>query len=123
MRQNGQRTTDHALDGYKFKLTRVLDRLTSSHRNEEGERTFGAPDWETAAHLALFCRRNLAANRSDWVGFLTRQVSDALERIEKGSYGYCLQCGQPVEVKRLAALPWVASCVACQERNAESRMM
>jgi hypothetical protein len=56
-------------------------------------------------------------------GFLTRQVSGALERIDNGSYGLCLQCGQPIEVNRLAALPWVAFCIACQERKAENRVI
>jgi DnaK suppressor protein len=50
-------------------------------------------------------------------GFLTRQVLEALERIDNGNYGLCLNCGQPIPPKRLAALPWVAFCVTCQEET------
>jgi len=69
--------------------------------------------------VAFFCRRNLAANRMDWAAFLIRQASEALGRIDDGSYGLCLQCGQPISAKRLAALPWVALCIGCQEGKSE----
>jgi DnaK suppressor protein len=33
------------------------------------------------------------------------EVQDALTRIEEGSYGTCLTCGEPIEPQRLRALP------------------
>jgi DnaK suppressor protein len=49
---------------------------------------------------------------------LLREVSDALVRIEQGSYGVCLECEEPISAKRLEALPWARYCVSCQERIA-----
>jgi DnaK suppressor protein len=49
---------------------------------------------------------------------LLREVSDALQRISHGSYGVCLECEEPISVKRLEAVPWARYCVACQERIA-----
>jgi RNA polymerase-binding transcription factor len=46
---------------------------------------------------------------------LLREISDALRRIEHGSYGVCLECEEPISVKRLDALPWARYCVRCQE--------
>ena len=46
---------------------------------------------------------------------LLAQVRAALDRLEKGQFGKCLECGQPVEKKRLDAVPWTSHCVACQE--------
>ena len=46
---------------------------------------------------------------------LLRQVSDALERMTTGEYGICPECGQPISARRLAALPWAALCIQCQE--------
>ena len=40
----------------------------------------------------------------------------ALERIDEGSYGECLQCGTTIGEKRLDALPWTPYCIACQEK-------
>jgi DnaK suppressor protein len=46
---------------------------------------------------------------------LLREISDALHRIEQGTYGTCLECEEPISVKRLEAVPWARFCVACQE--------
>ena len=103
-----------------------MARLNIGHLRDgfnAGERVTESPGCDSTIEFALFCKRNLAANRLDWTRFLTRQVSEALERIDNGSYGLCLQCGQPIEVNRLGALPWVAFCIACQERKAENRVM
>lgn len=42
------------------------------------------------------------------------QVQQALRRIEDGSYGLCVDCGEPIDQRRLAALPATPSCTACQ---------
>jgi len=118
----GPHLSDECLDACGFKLTVVLTRLTTGRLHEDVsavERFARSPDSESTTELALFCRRNLAANRMQWTSFLTRQVSEALERIDDGSYGLCLQCGQPISAKRLAALPWVALCIGCQEGKSE----
>ena len=46
---------------------------------------------------------------------LLREIGDALQRIEHGTYGVCLECEEPISVKRLEAVPWARYCVACQE--------
>jgi len=49
---------------------------------------------------------------------LLREISDALQRIEQGTYGVCLECEEPISVKRLEAVPWARYCVTCQEHIA-----
>jgi DnaK suppressor protein len=51
---------------------------------------------------------------SDAVAF--RQIADAEERIADGTYGTCLECEEPIGIKRLNAIPWVARCIDCQEQ-------
>lgn len=46
---------------------------------------------------------------------LLREIADALQRIEQGTYGVCLECEEPISVKRLDAVPWARYCVTCQE--------
>lgn len=41
-------------------------------------------------------------------------VDAALERLEKGEYGYCLQCEEEIDQKRLLAKPEAAFCTKCQ---------
>jgi DnaK suppressor protein len=45
-----------------------------------------------------------------------RLVDEALDRLDAGDYGVCLECEEPIPAKRLAAVPWARYCVACQDR-------
>jgi RNA polymerase-binding transcription factor DksA len=44
-------------------------------------------------------------------------VQAALGRVEAGSYGRCVGCGDPVPEGRLEARPDAARCVPCQARH------
>jgi DnaK suppressor protein len=46
---------------------------------------------------------------------LLRDVKAALLRIHDGSFGTCIQCEWSINPKRLAAVPWAALCIECQE--------
>ncbi|WP_256325786.1 TraR/DksA C4-type zinc finger protein [Sphingomonas sp. YR710] len=41
-------------------------------------------------------------------------VRRALARLEAGTYGLCVGCGQPIGARRLAASPTAAKCIDCQ---------
>lgn len=43
-------------------------------------------------------------------------VRAALERMEDGSYGECMDCGESVGVSRLLARPAAVRCIACQSK-------
>ena len=45
-----------------------------------------------------------------------RETRAALRRIDDGSFGICMDCEEEINLKRLAAVPWAARCIACQER-------
>jgi DnaK suppressor protein len=42
---------------------------------------------------------------------LLTEVRDALKRIDEGTYGRCVVCGQPIPEKRLEAIPWASRCL------------
>jgi DnaK suppressor protein len=48
---------------------------------------------------------------------LIRKIDDALKRIEDGSYGYCLETGEEIGVKRLEARPVATLTIEAQERR------
>jgi DnaK suppressor protein len=54
---------------------------------------------------------------------LLESIDSALYRIEGGEYGYCDNCGDPIQEKRLEALPWAHHCVKCQELNERGLML
>ena len=41
------------------------------------------------------------------------QIEKTLARLDKGEYGICEECGDPITPKRLEALPYVSRCVDC----------
>ncbi len=45
-----------------------------------------------------------------------RQVAAALERIERGDYGRCIECDTVIAAARLAFDPTVVCCFACAEQ-------
>jgi len=47
-----------------------------------------------------------------------RDVEQALERMDAGSYGLCERCGQPIGDERLEALPAARLCLACKRQGA-----
>ena len=46
---------------------------------------------------------------------LLQSIDTALERIGDGDYGKCANCGQPIQEKRLEAVPWARHCIRCQD--------
>ncbi len=44
-----------------------------------------------------------------------RAIEDAIDRIDADDYGICASCEDPIEIKRLEAVPWARFCLACQE--------
>ena len=49
-----------------------------------------------------------------------QQVRAALQRIEDGTYGFCVDCGRPIEIARLDAVPWTPYCIEDQEKHDRS---
>jgi len=45
------------------------------------------------------------------------QVKQAISRIDSGTYGICLKCGQPIKKARLNALPYSNQCIHCASKE------
>lgn len=50
-------------------------------------------------------------------------INQALERIEEGTYGRCVSCGNLIPDDRLQAVPWAALCVPCSAKPGKSRIV
>jgi DnaK suppressor protein len=66
--------------------------------------------------VQLMRERESAIRNLDRNSKALREVRQALSRIADGSYGVCLHCEEDIMPKRLAAVPWAAFCIKCQER-------
>lgn len=50
---------------------------------------------------------------------LLTKIDQALERIEKGTFGICEECGQEIGAKRLEARPVTTMCIECKTDQEE----
>jgi DnaK suppressor protein len=46
---------------------------------------------------------------------MARMIDAALARIQQGTFGVCLACGEDINPRRLDALPWTQYCLRCQQ--------
>lgn len=51
------------------------------------------------------------------------EIDLALERLDEGTYGRCVACGEPIPHERLQAVPWAALCVPCSAKPQKSRIV
>jgi DnaK suppressor protein len=61
--------------------------------------------------------KTLALDETAMATQTLEQVRAALQRIEDGTFGKCIDCGRPIEPARLEAVPWTPYCRADQERH------
>ena len=48
---------------------------------------------------------------------ILQAIEEALERIHKGTYGVCRDCGEPIAEARLNAIPWTRVCITCKAKQ------
>jgi len=99
-------------------LGRIDERALAER--EDAEATEGPRETQDAGDNAVYetaeDERLGAAQRSTE---RVRQIDAALSRIADGSYGICLECGEPIAERRLESIPEAALCTNCQELKEE----
>jgi DnaK suppressor protein len=48
---------------------------------------------------------------------ILQAIEEALFRMEKGNYGICRDCGDPIAPARLEAIPWTRVCITCKQKQ------
>jgi DnaK suppressor protein len=48
---------------------------------------------------------------------ILQAIEEALHRMERGTYGICRDCGEPIAQPRLEAIPWTRVCIACKQKQ------
>ena len=105
--------TESELNKYKTILAAKQTDLAHLVRNREGiviKTSSDALDEVQHATEREFAIGNLVRDSN-----LLRNVRRALRDIDEGSFGVCLHCEEGISPKRLAAVPWTAFCIQCQE--------
>lgn len=106
----------------KFKKLLLNERrhLTKGIKTLE-EDTLQSSERDTTGDLSSFAEAGTDANDRDTAlrlasgeSEMLRQVDEALQRCEDGTYGICIDCEKPIPEKRLEVFPAAQRCVECK---------
>jgi DnaK suppressor protein len=103
---------------FRRKLLKWRDELlyesteTLQHLQESGLRE---PD--IADRASLETDRSIELRTRDRARKLIAKIDEALQRIEDGSYGYCVETDEPISLRRLDARPIATLSIEAQERH------
>lgn len=109
---------------FKKQLLDIKDTILHDIRNMMAKNTEGADVTEENAshgqHMADFAtdmydrefNLGLASNDRE----LLQKVEKAIKRMDEGTYGVCSHCQNPIAPARLHAIPYVETCLKCQEK-------
>jgi len=100
----------------KERILRTLDRMDAkANENLKAEDTVDTDDAAADAALHTIARGTDMALEEN-LRILLQEVQAAEEKLQKGTYGLCDNCGIDIKIARLERIPWATMCVECQGR-------
>ncbi len=115
------------LNRYRTQLTNDRERLLNAQKvledeqgtSVDGRRTIDDNDalpQDPAEIGEQFSGRREVLDELDHLDAELASVTAALARLDAGTYGRCMDCGQPIDEERLVARPTARRCTADQRR-------
>ena len=98
---------DRVARGAETLRSETTEALSERDRSDLFDDEGPTSDLDAATALTLVQR----AERRLW------EFDEALARVARGIYGYCVGCGAPIPIERLRALPTTAKCVGCSRSS------
>jgi len=103
---------------FKLKLeTWRSDVMSDSEKTRENLQNNNTPEADIADRASTETERSLELRTRDRQRKLLAKINAALARIKDGSYGYCIETGEPIGLKRLDARPIALLSIQAQERH------
>ena len=105
----------------KKNTTAIKDRLTAEREiilSKLSSNDLSVDDAETPDPVDLAVRnysKNVMLAVSENESRQLFLINESLARIEDNEYGSCQNCENPINPKRLDAVPWARYCLKCQE--------
>lgn len=94
------------------KRDELLSRVQQAVREREQHET---PEPDLGDRATNTISREVLIELSSSERAMLKLIEQALDRLDAGAYGQCVNCQQPIQQKRLDAVPWARHCIACQE--------
>jgi len=105
------------LNQYRGELLDLRERLTGAiSRMSEIVLTDDQPTGEHDQKVSEGSDKEIVLESSEEA--IRRQVMEALDRIDRGTFGLCQECHQPIDHDRLDAIPYASRCIDCERQVA-----
>ena len=116
MRECRQKAMDaKKLEYFKEKLVHKQLSLTHMVQRTEGYSRERLPEIQDVADMAVESyTKEFIFGKSSGDRAVLQLIREALDRIEDKTYGNCVHCENPIQPKRLEAVPWARHCIQCQ---------
>jgi DnaK suppressor protein len=103
-----RRRVEHALATLRDEHPGSLD--------EEVEEVASTNDSHLAETATATLGREIDYTLGDNAEQVLSEIDTALVRIDAGTYGTCVSCGNEIPLARLEANPWASLCIECKRR-------
>lgn len=108
-------------DQVRFKKILLEEReriLNNSKESMKQDLSISSDDLPDETDLAATeISQSLVFKLRDRERLMLAKISEALIRIDEGTFGICQECEEPIEMKRLEARPISTFCLACKEKQ------
>jgi RNA polymerase-binding protein DksA len=107
-----------ALLDERRRVEHALATLRDEHRGslDEEVEEIGASDNHLAETATATLGREIDYTLGENSGQVLAAIDSALKRIDEGTYGTCVSCGDQIRYERLEATPWVSLCIDCKRK-------
>jgi DnaK suppressor protein len=100
---------------------RVVDAIEYLHHENPGSMEEESEEMPLDNHLAetasITLDREIDYSLEESASQVLGEIDAALQRIDDGSYGTCVRCGQAIAPERLEARPWAKLCIDCKRKE------
>jgi len=112
-----ERFRDALLDERR-RVEHALATLRDEHRGslDDEVEEIGASDNHLAETATATLGREIDYTLGENSGHVLAAIDAALKRIDEGTYGTCVSCGQQIRYERLEATPWASLCIDCKRK-------
>jgi RNA polymerase-binding protein DksA len=107
-----------ALLDERRRVEHALATLRDEHRGslDEEVEEIGASDNHLAETATATLGREIDYTLGENSGQVLAAIDSALKRIDEGTYGTCVSCGDQIRYERLEATPWFSLCIDCKRK-------
>jgi len=91
------------LEKILFNITNEIKEISRCDIKDEGDLATASMDSGRDYQIFLNQKKEL------------EEINEALKRIEKGTYGICEICDEPIQIERLKIKPYAKYCIICKE--------